>query len=40
MKTKWLSLALIMLSSYSWAQVGELFNAEVTEDTSVTNPAK
>ena len=40
MKTKWLSLALIMLSSYSWAQVGELFNAEVTVDTSVSNPAK
>lgn len=40
MKTKWLSLTLLMLSSYSWAQVGELFNAEVTVDTSVTNPAK
>ena len=40
MTTKWLSLALIMLSSYSWAQVGELFNAEVTGDTSISNPAK
>lgn len=40
MKTKWLSLALLMISSHSWAQVGELFNAEVAGDTSVTNPAK
>jgi len=40
MKTKWLSLALLMLSSYSWAQVGELSNAELTETTSVNNPAK
>lgn len=40
MKTKWLSLALLMLSSYSWAQVGGLFNAEVSGDTTVSNPAK
>ena len=40
MKTKWLSLALLILSGNSWAQAGELFNAEVTENTSVTNPAK
>lgn len=40
MKTKWLSLALLVISSHSWAQVGELFNAEVTGDTSVSNPAK
>ena len=40
MKTKWLSLALVFLSGNSWAQAGELFNAEVTENTSVTNPAK
>ncbi len=39
MKTKWLSLALLMLSSHSWAQAGELLNAEVTGDTSVSNPA-
>lgn len=40
MKTKWLSLALVILSSNSWAQAGALFNAEVNENTSVTNPAK
>lgn len=40
MKTKWLSLTLLMLSSYSWAQVGGLFNAEVSGDTTVSNPAK
>ena len=40
MKTKWMSLALVVLSSNIWAQAGDLFNAEVTENTSVTNPAK
>jgi hypothetical protein len=40
MKTKWLSLALLMLSSYSWAQAGALFNAEVSSDTAVSNPSK
>ncbi len=40
MKTKWMSLALVVLSSNIWAQAGELSNAEVTENTSVTNPAK
>lgn len=40
MKTKWLSLALIVLSGHSWAGTGELYNAEVTENTSVTNPAR
>ncbi len=40
MKTKWLSLALVILSSNSWAQAGALFNAEVNENTSVSNPAK
>jgi len=39
MNSKWLSLVLVILSSHSWAQVGELYNAEVTESTSVTNPA-
>lgn len=39
MKSNWLSLALIVLSGHSWAQAGELYNAEVTENTSVTNPA-
>ena len=40
MKTKWMSLALLVLSSNIWAQAGELFNAQVSENTSVTNPAK
>ena len=40
MKTKWMSLALVILSSSVWAQAGELSNAKVTENTSVTNPAK
>jgi len=40
MKTKWLGLALVVLSSHSYAQVGELFNAEVTANTSITNPTK
>lgn len=39
MNTKWLCLALIILSSHSWARVGELYNAQVTDSTSVTNPA-
>jgi len=45
MKIKWLSLSLVILAGNSWAQtgelqVGELYNAEVTGNTSVTNPAK
>ena len=40
MKASWLSLALVILSGNSWAQSGELYNAEVTENTSVTNPAR
>lgn len=40
MNTKWLSLVLLMMSSHSWAQAGALFNAEVSENTSVANPAK
>lgn len=40
MKASWLSLALVVLSGNSWAQTYELYNAEVTENMSVTNPAK
>jgi len=40
MKTKVLSLALLILSGQTWAQVGELYNADVTDRTSITNPAK
>ncbi len=39
MKTIWSVLALLMLSSHSWAQAGGLYNAEVISDTSVSNPA-
>ncbi|MDX2417260.1 MAG: HEAT repeat domain-containing protein [Xanthomonadales bacterium] len=39
MNIKWLSLVLVILSSHSWAQVGELFDAKVTGSTSITNPA-
>jgi len=40
MKTKWLGLALVILSGNSWAQVGELYNADVIDKTSISNPAK
>jgi len=40
MKTTWLALMMVVLSSQSWAQVGELYNAEVTANTSVSNPAE
>jgi hypothetical protein len=34
------SLALAIAGSTAWAQVGELYNADVTEKTSITDPAK
>ncbi len=40
MKTRWLAMSLAVFSAHAYAQVGELYNAEVTENTSVTNPAK
>ena len=40
MKTKCLSVILVILSSNIWAQAGDLFNAEVTENTSVNHPVK
>ena len=40
MKTTWLSFALVMLAGNGWAQVGELYNADVIERTSINNPAK
>jgi hypothetical protein len=40
MKTTWLVISLAVFSVHAYAQVGELYNAEVTENTSVTNPAK
>lgn len=39
MKSKWLSLVLLVLSNYSWAQAGGLYNAEVYGDTSISSPA-
>ena len=40
MNIKWMSLSILVLNANCWAQVGELFNAELTENTSVINPAK
>jgi hypothetical protein len=40
MNTTWLVISLAVFSVHAYAQVGELYNAEVTENTSVTNPAK
>jgi hypothetical protein len=40
MKTKWMGLALAVFSSIAMAQVGELYDANVTDMTSITNPAK
>ena len=37
---KYFSLALAIAASPAGAQVGELYNADVTEKTSITNPAK
>ena len=40
MKTNVLSLVLLMLSGHAWAQPGELYNADVTDRISITNPAE
>ena len=40
MRTKWLGLALLLLGNHAWAQVGELYNADVTGNTSITDPAR
>lgn len=40
MKMNLLALSLAVFSFHAYAQVGELFNAEVIENTSVINPAK
>jgi len=40
MKGKWLIPALLALSANGWAQVGALYNADVTENTSITDPAR
>lgn len=40
MYARWLGLSLAMVSGVVWGQVGELHNADVTEKTSISNPAK
>jgi len=40
MKTKWMGLALAVFSNIAMAQVGELYDANVTDMTTITNPAK
>lgn len=40
MRTLWLGLALVVVSIQSYAEVGEWHDADVTEKTSVTDPAK
>ena len=40
MKTKWLAIAVVALSGHAWAQVGGLYDADVTEKTSITDPAR
>lgn len=39
MTRKWMALILVLAASSAWAQ-GELYNAEVTEQTSASDPAK
>lgn len=39
MKTAYLALLLAVLGGHAWAQVGELYDAEVTQQTSITDPA-
>ena len=39
MKTLWLGLALAIVSVQASAQVGEWHDADVTEKTSITDPA-
>lgn len=40
MKTKWLGVALVVIAGHAWAQVGELYDADVTDKTSITDPAR
>ena len=40
MYARWLGLSLAMVSGVVWGQVGDLHNADVTEKTSISNPAK
>jgi len=40
MKSKWMIPALLLISVNGWAQAGALYNATVSADTSITDPAK
>ncbi len=40
MKSKWMIPVLLALSANGWAQAGALYNAQLSENTSLTNPAK
>ena len=40
MNSKWLGLVLAIASGAAWAQVGELYDADVMEKTSTSNPAE
>jgi len=40
MNTRLIGLALLVLGTQCWAQVGGLYNADVTEKTSVSDPAR
>jgi len=40
MTAKYLAILLVLTSGYTWAQVGDLYNAQVTESHGFDNPAK
>ncbi len=40
MNGKLLATALALATSSAWGQVGELYNADLTEKTDINNPAK
>ncbi len=40
MKTTWMIPALLVLSTGAWAQAGALYNAQVNENTSITDPSQ
>jgi hypothetical protein len=40
MKSKWMTPVLLVLSANSWAQAGALYNAQLSENTTLTNPAR
>lgn len=40
MRSKWMIPALLLISVNGWAQAGALYNAKVSESTSITDPVK